>query len=165
MKLNVSGVMQNENTSLSFDYRFPFEASLVTVEKDMSFGEMSVRGTIVNKAQMVILSFDAQTEMRCPCDRCLAPVAQSISFHGEFYLVREIHDEENEYLLLVEGDELDIDEQVLSCLVLELPSKHLCKPDCKGICAKCGKDLNEGECNCPKREIDPRLAKLGELLQ
>lgn len=165
MKLNVSGVMRNENTALEFDYAFPVEADLVTVEKELSFDTCSVKGKVENKAQMVILSFDAEVMMHCPCDRCLSLVNEKLCFHGEFYLVNEIHDEDNEYLLLVEGDELDIDEQVRSCLVLELPSKHLCKPDCKGMCAKCGKDLNEGDCGCPKREIDPRLAKLGELLQ
>jgi len=53
---------------------------------------------------------------------------------------------------------------VYSEVILDLPSKHLCKDDCKGICFKCGKNLNEGECDCETREVDPRLAKLMELL-
>lgn len=165
MKLNVSGVMKNENTSLDFDYSFAFDPARVTNERQLSFSKVAVVGSIVNKAQIVTLSFDAKVEVDAPCDRCLEPSRETVAFHGAFYLVDEIHDQDNEYLLLVEGDELDIDEQVLSCLVLELPSKHLCKADCKGLCAKCGKNLNEGDCGCPRHELDPRLAKIRELLQ
>ena len=48
-------------------------------------------------------------------------------------------------------------------LVLELPLRYLCKPDCKGLCCRCGKNLNDGPCGCQK-EIDPRLAALRQLL-
>ena len=60
---------------------------------------------------------------------------------------------------------LDLDELVYSEVVVSVPMKHLCKEDCKGICEKCGKNLNEGECGGPKREIDPRLSALADLLK
>ena len=40
----------------------------------------------------------------------------------------------------------------------------LCSEDCKGLCPKCGRDLNEGECGCDLKEPDPRLAVLAQLL-
>ena len=46
----------------------------------------------------------------------------------------------------------------------ELPSKLLCKDSCKGLCPKCGKNLNNGSCACSKGEPDPRLAALSQLL-
>ena len=44
--------------------------------------------------------------------------------------------------------------------VLALPVRPLCKPDCKGLCPDCGKNLNEGSCSCVRDEGDPRLAAL-----
>lgn len=57
---------------------------------------------------------------------------------------------EDEYLLA--GDEIDLDEMILDNLRLNLPVRFLCKEDCKGVCTKCGKDLNEEECGCVLEE-------------
>ena len=48
--------------------------------------------------------------------------------------------------------------------VLHLDTKNLCSPDCKGLCPGCGADLNREPCRC-KKEVDPRLAKLAQLLE
>ena len=53
---------------------------------------------------------------------------------------------------------------MLDNLELNFPSKILCKEDCLGLCQRCGKDLNEGDCGCKDDEIDPRLAPLAKLL-
>ena len=45
-------------------------------------------------------------------------------------------------------------------ILLELPTKFLCKPDCKGLCSQCGQNLNLGDCGCNQRRIDPRLEVL-----
>ena len=59
---------------------------------------------------------------------------------------------------------LDLDELATADILLELPSKHLCKPDCKGLCPDCGADLNETACDCGKHRIDPRLEALKDLM-
>ena len=61
-------------------------------------------------------------------------------------------------------DLIDLDELVMSDLLLTLPMKHLCREDCKGLCAQCGKNLNEGDCGCIKKPVDPRLEALRKLL-
>ena len=58
---------------------------------------------------------------------------------------------------------LDLDALSREDLLLDLPSKVLCREDCKGICPQCGKNLNEGPCNC-KEPVDPRLEGLLSLL-
>ena len=55
-------------------------------------------------------------------------------------------------------------EQLSEILLLDFPTRVLCSEDCKGLCHKCGKDLNEGDCGCDHREIDPRFAVLQQLL-
>ena len=66
--------------------------------------------------------------------------------------------------LLVNPGSGSTPELVYSEVIVSLPMKHLCNEECKGICFKCGKNLNEGECDCPKKDIDPRLAPLQAIL-
>ena len=54
----------------------------------------------------------------------------------------------NDEYVVTEGDSLDLDELVIQDILLQLPSKMLCKEDCKGLCSVCGTDLNFNECNC-----------------
>ena len=65
---------------------------------------------------------------------------------------------------LLRQGKADLDEILTTAFVLNMDSKLLCRPDCKGICPRCGKNLNEGACSC-RPEIDPRLAVLGQLLK
>ena len=59
----------------------------------------------------------------------------------------------------------DISESVFDTVLLSMDLRYLCKPDCKGLCSKCGADLNEEECGCARVEIDPRLSILNQLLE
>ncbi|HEX7475335.1 MAG TPA: DUF177 domain-containing protein [Dehalococcoidales bacterium] len=58
---------------------------------------------------------------------------------------------------------LDLSEAIRQNALLAIPLKPLCRLDCHGMCQSCGKDLNEGQCDCEKVEIDPRWAKLASL--
>ena len=81
-------------------------------------------------------------------------------------LVREIEDENtaDEWTFLLKEDKADLDEILTTAFVLNMDSKLLCRPDCKGLCCRCGKNLNDGPCGC-RPEVDPRLAVLGQLLK
>ncbi|MFN3694656.1 MAG: YceD family protein, partial [Ignavibacterium sp.] len=59
-----------------------------------------------------------------------------------------------------ETDKIDFDNDVREFAILAIPMKKLCKEDCKGLCPRCGADLNFEQCTCPKEEIDPRWEKL-----
>ena len=78
-------------------------------------------------------------------------------------LAQELEDEENDDILLLDGTELDLDEAVSTAFILAMDTKNLCSDDCKGLCAKCGADLNLGPCGCGP-DVDPRLAALAQLL-
>ena len=66
--------------------------------------------------------------------------------------------------MVVPDDQLDLDQLLTEDILLDLPSKFLCSPDCKGLGPICGKNLNQGDCGCEKDTVDPRLAILKELL-
>ena len=79
-------------------------------------------------------------------------------------LVNALNDEENDTFLLVENESIELDDLLREDILLELPTKFLCKPDCKGLCPQCGKNLNEGKCGCSARQVDPRLEILKKLI-
>ena len=92
--------------------------------------------------------------------------SREVRFPIDVVLVTELADEENEdeWVFPLEGDSADLDDIVRTVFVLSLDSKLLCKEDCKGICQRCGKNLNDGPCSCQK-ELDPRFAALKQLLE
>jgi uncharacterized protein len=112
------------------------------------------------------------------CGRCLEPYALSVDQKLDlFYLPRlsdRPQDEEEDVELddhdivvgYYEGETLDLGEVVREQLLLFLPMKRLCGPDCKGLCPTCGRNRNSGSCSCPepKEPVDPRLEPLRKLV-
>ena len=123
-------------------------------------------GRVRNEAGVLVLTAAVDTTLHCVCDRCAMPFTRPFHQEVEAVLVRELMHEENEddWTFLLQGDMVDLDEIITTVFVLNMDSKLLCSPDCKGLCPHCGKNLNAGPCGC-KPEPDPRLAVLGQLLK
>lgn len=99
------------------------------------------------------------------CARCLTDIpTDGISVEAcELFVApgHELPEEEEAYE--VEGFDIDLEPMVRDLVALSMPLNPVCKQDCKGLCATCGKDLNEGPCSCVQDETDPRWAALSEL--
>lgn len=102
-----------------------------------------------------------------PCDRCLDDVTVKIPVHftQELNLAQSAEDrqealDEADYL---EGYQIDAEKLLYHEILMNWPAKILCKPDCKGICRKCGQNLNEGMCDCDQQEYDPRMAAIKDI--
>ncbi len=116
--------------------------------KGYSFAHpVTVKGTIVNRAGIVILNYTAKFTLNAVCDRCLAEFERDYKYDFEHILVRSLNTDNDEYIV-TESDSLDLDELAIMDILLQIPSKMLCKDDCKGLCPQCGTDLNYNECNC-----------------
>ena len=127
--------------------RLPFRCELSTDRLDfpavLSYTAAPVgEGFIVNNAGALTLRGTLSAAMRC---------------------ASELQDEENPDYFLLEGDELDLEELLETVFILNMDTRFLCRADCKGLCSRCGKNLNEGPCDC-RTESDPRLAVLEQLL-
>ena len=147
----------------------------INIELDMSdteyYGNFPVKepvkviGSVFNKADVVNLKLNVAYDYSAPCDRCSVETVSRCVFELERQLATSIEGEQSDTIITVPDMKLDVDELIFSEVFLSFPTKHLCKETCKGICLKCGKNLNEGDCSCDHREVDPRLAKLLELLE
>ena len=122
-------------------------------------------GMVRNTAGVLVMTGNITTTIHGVCDRCACDFDQDVEFALDVVLVTELSNEENEdeWVFPLEGDSADLEDIIRTVFVLNLDSKLLCKPDCKGLCCRCGTNLNHGPCNCQK-ELDPRFAALKQLL-
>ena len=79
-------------------------------------------------------------------------------------LSEELQNEDNLDIVLLEEGKVDVGDLARTEFILEMDIQTLCSEDCKGLCSRCGADLNLGPCSC-KKEVDPRLAALAKLLE
>ena len=125
---------------------------------------VSLKGEIKNIAGVVTVEAQIKAQLQIFCDRCAEEAKLDFDIEMAHGLVCSLNEDDNDDYILVEDMKLDLERLTLEDIYLALPTKFLCKEDCKGVCAKCGANLNEGSCDC-KKEIDPRLESLLELLE
>lgn len=118
-----------------------------------------LKGEISNKAGVVQIDAVASFDYSADCDRCAAKTKKHFDVPVKHGLVSKLNNEDNDDYIVVENMELDVEALTLEDIYLFLPAKFLCKDDCKGLCAKCGTNLNEKSCDC-KKEVDPRWEAL-----
>lgn len=164
MKMNIRQLFdvvgEKQSFSQTFDYskeelygRFPFQTPV------------ECSGEVENRAGVVRLVFCVKFSLDLICDRCLEAFTRECDFTFSHVLVQKLESEEDEEeYILCPGGELDLEELVRTDVLLELPTKVLCSEDCKGLCEQCGQNLNFGNCKCKKKQIDPRLEVLSQLL-
>ncbi|MDQ3986267.1 MAG: DUF177 domain-containing protein [Actinomycetota bacterium] len=100
------------------------------------------------------------------CARCLVPFVSPVTVDLCELFVAPGHEtsaEEDSYRIA--GREIHLEPMLRDALTLALPLNPLCRPDCKGLCPHCGRNLNEGSCDCREDETDPRWAELESLKQ
>ena len=113
------------------------------------------------------------TAVKIECSRCLSlyDCPLTVNIEEEFFPTIDIISgtplplpEEPSAFPIDEQHILDLSEAIRQNVILAIPMKQLCHEDCAGLCPKCGHNLNEGACDCPSQEIDPRWAKLLKLI-
>lgn len=164
MIIDLKHIFVNDNSSLPLEYMLDMSDLEYMGEYPLK-KPVSLKGKISNKASLVRLEASIVFEYEASCDRCGTNTRREHTVTLDKSLAVSIEAEESDTILITPDMKLNLDELVYSEVVVSLPMKHLCSEECKGICFKCGKNLNEGKCNCDQKEIDPRLAVLAELLK
>jgi uncharacterized protein len=99
----------------------------------------------------IVVSGPVSGVMRLSCARCLKPFDQGFALQVEELYADGAELDDDEYPV-IEG-RVDLEPMIRDVVVLAMPFAPLCRPDCRGLCSKCGGDLNLGECTCPP-EVD-----------
>lgn len=126
----------------------------------------SVIGAITNNGSTLVLNADCKAEMTTQCARCTKDIDVAIEFEiSETLKQGEETADEFEDVIVFDGHTVSVDEIVENNFIMNVSARYLCSEDCKGLCPKCGADLNKGKCGCDKEDIDPRWAALAEILK
>lgn len=165
MLLGLSKIIDSPGASVPFSVSVDLSDLRYGVSYPVS-EPVVAQGVVRNTAGVLLMKGNVATTIHGICDRCAAEFDRSIDFPIDVVLVTELSNEENEdeWVFPLEGDSADLDDIVRTVFVLNLDSKLLCKDDCKGLCHRCGKNLNDGPCGC-RKEPDPRFAALRQLLE
>ena len=139
-------------SDLEFDGRYPVSRPVL------------VEGEVRNTADLLELALTVRTTLDAVCDRCGKEFLLEKEAEYRCMLAEELQNEESDEIVLLEDGKTDAGELARTAFILGMDSKTLCSEDCKGLCPRCGADLNLGPCSC-KREPDPRLAALASLLE
>ena len=148
------GEIESEDELLVLNDKIVFEGSL---EKHIY--RIDIEGSIKSKAEI-------------NCSRCLKPMETVLDiFFKSSFVPAEFETREKELevggddlnIEFYEGGEIDLAQLIREQIILNSPQTALCKPDCLGLCEKCGGNKNEKRCDCSEREIDPRLKVLENL--
>lgn len=129
-----------------------------------------VRLTAAARNRVGVVSLDCayRYTLALRCDRCLAPVDKEVTMTVPHTVVRSLQNgsagEDDEYLVAPDGL-VDLDVLTANDLIPELPTRTLCREDCKGLCPICGCDRNITQCECEEQHADPRLAALDRFFE
>ena len=158
MKINIANLADGEN-------RWQESITPESIEVDPSTCKSLLRVDLfVNKRPGKIqVNVSIEAEQTVICDRCcddlvITTSGQSSVYFSEREPILPEEDPGDEYRCFVLGQsQLDVSAEVRDALILSIPYQNFCSPDCKGLCAKCGTNLNQSECVCVKEATESSI--------
>jgi uncharacterized protein len=168
MEINVSQLLQDPIGSTR-EYRIDEVADITGDGKARIKGECN----LLRIQRSILVKCALDTDVELACSRCLSRFrhALKINFEEEFLPTVDVTSgvplpapEEASAFTIDEQHIIDLTEAIRQYSLMAIPMKALCSEDCAGLCPNCGKNLNEGKCDCPAQDIDPRWSKLTKLL-
>ncbi len=166
MRVELADIISCENKEMSRQV----EIELMSFESKLGQFPIVDRAPFVLKFtnenhKRLLIQGETEVTIAIPCDRCLENVDKKfpIVIDKEFDLTGsnvEKSMEESNYMI---GTNLDVDQLIFGEILVSWPMKVLCNEDCKGICKRCGANLNLTECQCQKTEPDPRMAAIQDI--
>jgi uncharacterized protein len=169
MELNVSQLLQ-EPVGSTREYDIDEIADIIGDGK-----EYRVQGEcgLLRTRRGILVKCSLESEIGLTCGRCLTHFRHplKIRFEEEFLPTIDVtsgmplpQTEDAGAFTIDERHILDLTEPARQYALMAVPMKPLCKTACAGLCQKCGKNLNQGDCDCPEQEMDPRWSELTKLL-
>lgn len=159
MNINISEVLAKKTTFKNFSLILT-EEDLFSTDNEIKLNKpfkLEARVTLVG--DILHLDGDLKGQLLLPCSRCIEDFTYEVNMeiHEEF---TNNTDNKDDNIIFIESDSIDITEIIENNILLAMPIKRLCSENCKGLCQKCGANLNISTCNCDNEQVDPRLSAL-----
>ena len=165
MLIDVSSVIKESGSHLDVDFTESIDAFEFMGENYSFYAPARIKGTVSNNGKGLEFKAIFTGEMDTSCARCTDDIRVAIEFEiNEFFIRDEDHNDQDGDVYIYSGYQIDVTDAIIDCLVMNIDSRYLCTPDCKGLCPTCGTNLNFETCSCADDSIDPRWEKLKALM-
>jgi uncharacterized protein len=168
--MNISISQISEDEGLHIRQLYPEGEPLLRGDDTRLVGrpELNMRATRAGDEVSLAGSLKATVEM--DCDRCLKPLTMPVDQSFDLLYVppsktteeKEL-DDDDLVIAFYHDQVIDVDDLVREQVELALPMARICSEECRGLCAECGANLNEGDCFCSDKQVDVRWSALKEL--
>jgi uncharacterized protein len=163
MNLDLSKVIKGLQNQADFENNLELEKSFLESIECINASVIKILGHVKKIDRRYELTLSYSGDLVFECHRCLKNVNINLENTVERILVTTYESEENEEFILIKDGVLNLMPVLEEDITLNLPLQILCNEDCAGLCPQCGKDLNNGMCECDETKIDPRLEALKNL--
>jgi uncharacterized protein len=158
MRVYISDIVKINGAGLDIEFLESLE-EFGSIDGEFRFEEpFSFKGTLTNVKSVLKLEGRLKINYTAKCCRCLKDINSQFDIKiNEDFLngSSEIGDDDGFYTY--EGDYLEISKALRDNIILNLPMKHICHTNCKGLCSICGADLNKNKCNCEEEQLNPQM--------
>ncbi len=145
MKIDATAALDHPEHRYAFDmqespvgWEFPLDIDFI--------GDIRVYGMYWSKKGSVYMQGNIAARLDAQCSRCLQSIEYPIDIEFEWMFSQQEDIDNGVYAL--KGKQMILDKLILDEISLVMPLQYLCKPDCKGLCPKCGKNRNTEVCEC-----------------
>ncbi|RMD48677.1 MAG: DUF177 domain-containing protein [Ignavibacteria bacterium] len=149
-----------------FELRLTESAESIGLESPF-FGNVDLHCKMDKSHHQIILDCNITSHALFECDRCGTEYEEELEKDFELLFLfepREEFEEDDDVIFITpDEDRLELSDSVRDYSIISIPLKHLCKDDCKGLCPKCGTNLNFETCSCNENYTNPIWDKLNEL--
>jgi len=164
MKIHLRSLKEGQNRLHSEEESAAFELP----DEVVSTAPVHIEGSVFKQGKQLILKAEILCTLQAECSRCLKSVRHSTRTSIESYYwigseqTSEADEDDIQYIPETET-EIDLTSMVREAIMLNIPIQSLCSESCKGLCPRCGTDLNAGDCNCLSQPTNSRWSALESL--
>ena len=144
MILDLKPIFNIEGKSLDFNAKIESNVDEI--------GDITAIGNIKNDYGRVYFTAEISFDYKGLCDRCCDEIDKNHNFEIDYKFVRKLSERDDSNEIEIENYDFNLDEFVISEILISLDYKILCDENCRGICTECGINLNKNECECDKQE-------------
>jgi len=161
LKINIHDIRERKSAQITDTLVIQARELELPELEGVGWQQFSFDYTLTNAGNLFILQGKLEGQLSLECSRCLKPIDHRLCAE----VLEQFSRSPQEDVYTYSGEEIDVAGALRENILLNLPVKSLCSPDCLGLCPHCGIDKNQQTCNCNPKPVDPRLAVLEKLIR
>lgn len=163
MKLDISSITKANGASMDINFLDAITCDRLPEDIGLAW-PLSFKGHLTNVNGILELVGVLEVDYNTKCNRCLSNLQGHLKLNVSESFMHAVPEEGSD-AYTYEGNSLELDSVFEDNILLNIPMRQLCSENCKGLCPKCGKNLNESECDCKDDYVNPQMEILKNLLK